>query len=134
MFFNVGAMTWAPIPYLFHLGGYDTVRGFSTNRAVGRYYVNNSLEYRPYLTRFSSDLTGELVFQGAVFQDVGQMWNSDDLSRTRAVESHLFLLSQGVGLRVNIMRFAGAIGRLDIARTAIPDEGWGVSLGVGQFF
>ncbi len=29
-FFNSGAMTKAPIPYLFRLGGYDTVRGFSS--------------------------------------------------------------------------------------------------------
>jgi outer membrane protein assembly factor BamA len=133
-FINGGAMTPAPIPYLFHLGGFDTVRGFSGMRAVGRYYVANNLEYRPYLTRIHPPLIGEVVVQGDVFQDFGMMWNSSDLSQGRRVNSELTLLSEGVGIRLNFMRFAGAVGRLDVARTITPNEGWGVSLGVGQFF
>lgn len=133
-FINVGAMDYAPIPYLFHLGGYDTVRGYSTFRAVGRYYVNNNLEYRPYLMRFSLPLLGEIVTQGCLFQDFGEMWNSTDLTQTQRVNSRIALLSEGAGLRFNLMRFAGAIGRIDLARTIAPDEGWGLSLGVGQFF
>ena len=134
MFFNLGAMTSAPIPYLFRLGGYDTVRGFSTNRALGRYYAINSLEYRPYLTRFSLPLVGQTIVQGAVFEDGGMMWNSNDLSQSAEVNSQRGLLSAGVGLRLNVLRFAGAIMRIDAAQTISPSEGFGISLGVGQFF
>jgi len=133
-FINTGAMTSAPIPYLFRLGGYDTVRGFSTNRAIGRYYINDNLEYRPYLTRFPLPLIGEVVMQGNIFTDSAIMWNSSDLAQTRGVNSELTLLSVGTGVRFNFMRFAGAILRIDFARTVTPDEGWGASLGVGQFF
>ena len=134
MFFNLGAMTSAPIPYLFRLGGYDTVRGFSTNRALGQYYAINSLEYRPYLTRFSLPLIGQTIVQGAVFEDGGMMWNSNDLSQSTEVNSQRGLLSAGVGFRFNVLRFAGAIMRIDAAQTISPSEGFGISLGVGQFF
>jgi len=133
-FLNTGAMSKAPVPYLFHLGGFDTVRGFSTNRAVGRYYINDNLEYRPYLLRLFLPLLGEVVSQGNVFTDGGIMWSSSDLAETRQVSSSLALLSAGAGLRLNFLRFAGAIMRLDVAKTITPNEGWGVSLGVGQFF
>ncbi len=133
-FINAGAMTAAPIPYLFHLGGFDTVRGFSTNRVLGPYYLSNNLEYRPYLTRFYVPLIGEIVTQGCVFQDSGLMWNSFDLAQTSRTNSRLFLLSEGIGLRLNFLRFAGAIVRIDVARTITPDEGVGLSFGVGQFF
>jgi outer membrane protein assembly factor BamA len=133
-FFNGGAMTHAPIPYLFRLGGYDTVRGFSTNRAIGRYYLNANLEYRAYIARYYSWLTGDIVFQSCIFQDMAQMWNSADLQQSRRVNSSLGLLSDGIGMRFNFQRFAGAILRLDFARTVIPNEGWGVAFGVGQFF
>lgn len=134
MFFNSGAMTSAPVPYLFRLGGYDTVRGFSTNRAMGRYYVNDSLEYRPYLTRFKIPFAGETVLQGNLFTDGALMWNSADLSKTRLVNSEISLLSVGAGVRFNFLRFAGAIVRIDFAKTITPEEGWGSAIGVGQFF
>ncbi len=134
MFFNVGAMTYAPIPYLFRLGGYDTVRGFSTNRAMGRYYVNNNFEYRPYLFRIVTPIIGDVIFQGCLFQDFGMMWNSDDLAQTRRVNSHLLLLSHGFGIHLNFLHFSEAIVRFDVARTTIPEEGWGGAFGVGQLF
>lgn len=133
-FINTGAMTGAPIPYLFHLGGYDTVRGFSTNRAVGEFYVNYNLEYRPYLFTARFPLIDRVVFQGCLFQDMGNMWNSSNLAATGRVNSSIFLLSNGVGLRLNFLKFASAIVRLDVARTTVPDEGWGGGFGVGQFF
>ena len=133
-FASSGAMTRAAIPYLFHLGGYDTVRGFSTNRAIGRYYLTEITEYRPYLGRFPLPIAGTTVLQGCVFEDVGAMFNSDDLSATRRVDSEVTLASAGIGVRFNFLRFAGAIVRIDVARTIHPDEGVGVGLGVGQFF
>lgn len=133
-FINGGVMSKAPIPYVFRLGGYDTVRGFSTNRAVGRYYVVNSSEYRPYLFRFSLPWLGQTIVQGAAFEDAAVMWNSNDLTQTGRMDSTLGLFSAGVGLRLNIIRFAGSIVRIDAAQTISPQEGWGASLGVGQFF
>ena len=131
---RAGAMSAAPIPYLFRLGGYDSVRGFTTNRALGQYFVVNNLEYRPYLFRLRLPLIGDVIAQGNLFQDSGIIWNSSDLSKTRRVNSRLILLSHGLGVRLNFLRFAGSIIRLDVARTAIPNEGWGMSFGVGQFF
>jgi hypothetical protein len=81
-----------------------------------------------------TDLIGEVIFQGCVFQDLGLMWNSYDLLQTSRTNSRLFMLSEGAGLRLNFLRFAGAIVRIDLARTVTPDEGWGLSFGVGQFF
>lgn len=134
IFFNTGAMSKAPIPYLFHLGGYDTVRGFSTTRTMGRYYVADSLEYRPYLFRFHLPILGEITTQGNVFTDGGLMWDSADLAVTRHVNSDIFLLSAGTGVRLDFLRFAGCIVRMDLAKTITPNEGWGLSMGVGQFF
>jgi outer membrane protein assembly factor BamA len=134
MFINAGAMSRAPIPYLFRLGGYDTVRGFTTNRAIGRYYFDHTLEYRPYLTRLFLPLFGEAVIQGALFEDAAFMWDSSDLSQTRRINSEISLFSAGFGIRINLLRFAGCILRLDAAKTLSPSEGWGGSLGVGQFF
>jgi len=134
IFLNSGAMTTAPVPYLFRLGGYDTVRGFSTNRAMGRYYINDSIEYRPYLARFKIPLAGETVLQGNLFTDGAVMWNSTNLAQTRLVDSEISLLSVGAGVRFNFLRFAGAVVRIDFAKTVTPEEGWGSAIGVGQFF
>lgn len=134
IYVSSGAMTKAPIPYLFRLGGYDSVRGFSTNRALGRYYINESLEYRPCLTRFKIPLVGETVLQGNLFTDGAVMWNSTNLAQTRLVDSEISLLSVGAGVRFNFLRFAGAIVRIDFAKTVTPEEGWGSAIGVGQFF
>jgi outer membrane protein assembly factor BamA len=127
-------MTSAKIPYLFHLGGFDSTRGFSTYRAIGQMYVANSLEYRPYLTRFSIYFIDQIVVQGCLFQDFGVMWNSSDYQTSNRLNSRLVLLSEGIGIRLNFLKFAGAIGRLDLAKTITPNEGWGFSFGVGQFF
>ncbi len=62
------------------------------------------------------------------------MWNSSDMIANRQVDAEQSLLSAGVGLRFNIQKFAGAIMRIDVARTIYPDEGVGLALGVGQFF
>ncbi len=134
LYLNAGAMSQTETPDLFRLGGYDSVRGFSTNRAVGRSYATSSLEFRPYLFRLSSDLTGELVFQGCVFQDAAIMWNANQFQGVSMQAANLPLLSEGAGLRMNILRFSGAIARIDAAKAVSPDEGWDVSIGVGQFF
>jgi len=137
-FLGGGLMDPAPAPYLYRLGGFDSVRGFATNRGIGRAYLNSNLEYRPYLFRFSppilDELTGEWIIQGVVFQDAAVMWNSSSPVDSTRMNDHLFLLSHGVGLRGNILKFANCVGRIDFAHATSPNEGWGVAIGVGQFF
>lgn len=134
LFLNSGAMTTAEVPYLFRLGGYDTNRGFATNRAIGRLYATSSLEFRPYFFRFETELSGQVVVQGCVFQDSGVMWSANQFSRGSPQSDRLPLLSEGFGLRANFLRFSGAIVRIDAAKSVSPDEGWDISLGIGQFF
>jgi outer membrane protein assembly factor BamA len=132
-FVNVGALTDAPYPYRYHLGGYDTVRGFNTYRFIGSYYVSTNIEYRPLLAvdRFSFFDLDQIALQGCVFVDAGYIWSTPNSPQGG---SSLGMLSAGVGLRINFVRFAGAIIRMDLARTVTPDEGFGFSFGVGQFF
>ena len=135
IFLNAGAMTTAETPYQFRLGGYDTVRGFTTNRAIGRLYAANNLEFRPYLFRFESELTGQLILQGCLFQDFGYMRDANSFTGSTASQKRdLVLLSEGVGIRFNVLRFSGAILRIDGAKAVVPDEGWDVSVTFGQFF
>jgi outer membrane protein assembly factor BamA len=114
--------------YQFHLGGLDSVRGFSNNRVLGNYYWSANVEYRPliWVTRSSFFDIDMVAFQGCLFSDVGQMGGG--------VTGNMFLASVGAGLRVNFVKFAGAILRFDFAKTLAPDEGTGFSFGLGQFF
>jgi hypothetical protein len=132
-FINVGAESSVPFAYQFHLGGFDTVRGFSNTRYIGPYYLNANLEYRPLLgvTRISFLSLDQLAVQGALFTDAGYLWADGNAPLGG---TSLGLLSAGVGLRFNFVRFAGCIIRLDLAQTLIPNEGLGFSFGVGQFF
>ncbi len=135
LFFNFGAMSPAETPYQFRLGGYDTIRGFTTNRAIGRFYAINSLEFRPYFFRVSSELIGQIVVQGCVFQDVGIMHDANHFDAASASQAKDFtMLSEGVGLRLSALKFAGAVLRIDVAKAVVPNEGLDVSLGLGQFF
>jgi outer membrane protein assembly factor BamA len=132
-FINVGATTSVPFPYQYHLGGFDTVRGFSTTRFMGPYYLNANIEYRPLLavTRISFLNLDQLAVQGVLFTDLGYIWADGNSPLGGA---SLALASAGLGLRFNFVRFAGCIIRLDLAQTITPSEGMGLSFGVGQFF
>lgn len=135
VFFNLGFMTPTEIPYQFRLGGFDTIRGFSTNRAIGRQYAANSLEFRPYLFRLETGLVGPVVAQGCVFQDVGFMHEANSFTGSGLPQkTDLTLLSEGVGFRLNFLSFASAILRVDAAKAVIPNEGWDFSVATGQFF
>jgi outer membrane protein assembly factor BamA len=75
-----------------------------------------------------------MVVQGCLFTDAGSAWGDSSLTgETQAAQFHM-LWSAGAGLRINMVKFAGAILRLDWAQTLSPNEGVGFSLGIGQFF
>jgi len=122
--------------YQFQVGGYTNVRGYIDNRQLGLYSTFANLEYRPKL--FSTDIglfdLGEAILQGCVFTDAGSAWGDSGLTGEAQNLQASFIWSAGVGIRLNFLHFAGAIMRLDVARTISPDEGSGFSFGVGQFF
>ena len=124
-----GTMAEAPLSYRFHLGGYDSVRGYSMYRMIGSHYIRTSLEYRPRLVTIPLPFfdLDRVVIQGCVFSDSGMMWNV--LGSTQGS-----LTSAGAGIRLNFLRFAGAILRFDWAQTISPNEGIGFSFSAGQFF
>ena len=122
--------------YLYNVGGYYNVRGYSDMREFGRRTLIANVEYRPFifsthLNLFDVDL---VAVQGCVFSDVGSAWGDASLTGETAAENFHPLWSAGGGLRVNFVKFAGAIVRLDLAQTINPNEGMGISFGVGQFF
>lgn len=120
---NWGIMTQAPIAYQFHLGGYDSVRGFSTSRLIGTQYVYGNFEYRPNLIthRFDWSALDLITLQGCVFIDSGWM-------------AGIALLSAGLGVRLIPVKYSGTILRLDWAKTISPSEGVDLSFSIGQFF
>ncbi|MGZ3683460.1 MAG: hypothetical protein ACXVCI_06385, partial [Bdellovibrionota bacterium] len=64
-------------------------------------------------------------------------WNSAgiDLSTGQNTQKDTrFLYSAGAGLRAIFLHFANATVRLDVARAIVPQEGFNVGFGVGQFF
>lgn len=126
----------APPPYQFLVGGYDSIRGFMTARQIGPYTLYNNIEYRPLLTFSGSSFldAGPVAIQGCVFNDMGAAWGDSTLTRDSSAKNFNLLWSMGAGLRFNFIHFAGVIVRVDVARTLRPDEGLGVSFGVGQFF
>jgi hypothetical protein len=135
-FLSAAAMTMTPPPYEYEVGGYYNLRGFADSREVGPYSLHGNIEYRPYITEgrwkfFDVDL---VVLQSCIFTDFGSAWGDSTLTGDPSAKQANFLWSAGVGLRANFVKFAGAILRLDVARTIRPDEGIGVSFGIGQFF
>ena len=126
---SAGVMTDTAYINQYRLGGYDTVRGFATDRFRGTLTSNASVEFRPKLWshRYSFLDLDWVVLQGAVFADLG--WIFD-----RQQQAGLGLVSAGGGLRLIFVRFSNAILRLDWARSVSPSEGWDFSFGVGQFF
>jgi hypothetical protein len=125
-----------PPPYQFQVGGYSNVRGYIDSRQVGPYMFHANFEYRPLLyTDHWEFLSLDLVaIQGCVFTDVGSAWGDAVLTGDEGAKQINPLWSVGAGVRLNLVRFAGATARLDVARTIRPDEGWGMAFGVGQFF
>ena len=123
MYLSVGMMTPAPSAYLFRMGGYDSVRGFTTNRMIGPMYFNSNLEYRPTLFtyRFKWDLIDLVALQGCLFTD-------------SALIGSLPMVSAGAGVRLIFVKYSNAILRLDFGQTITPAEGYDISFGVGQFF
>jgi outer membrane protein assembly factor BamA len=122
-YLNGGIMSDAPTPYQFRLGGFDSVRGFSMNRAIGTKYLYGNFEYRPTLLthRFNWSALDFVAVQGCLFLDSGWM-------------PGITLISAGAGIRLILVRFSGAIIRMDYARTLSPSEGAELSFSIGQFF
>jgi outer membrane protein assembly factor BamA len=134
--FSTSHMTSSGPNFLYQVGGYYNIRGFSDMREFGRDNAFANLEWRPYLFRhrwqfLDLDL---MVVQACLFTDAGSAWGDSSLTGEASAANFHLLWSAGAGLRVNMVRFAGAILRLDWAQTLSPNEGVGFSLGVGQFF
>ena len=113
--------------YQFTLGGFDTVRGYSAFRLISHAYSVVNLEFRPLLWshRFGWEPLDWIVLQGCLFTDWGATLRQGTLST---------LSSIGAGLRLNFVKYSGAIVRFDYAQTLAPNEGSGISFGIGQFF
>jgi outer membrane protein assembly factor BamA len=122
--------------FLYNVGGYYNVRGYSDMREFGRNMTFANFEWRPYLFehRWKILWADLMVVQGCIFSDAGSAWGDSSLTGQSQESDFHPLWSAGLGLRVNMVKFAGAIARLDWARTISPDEGIGFSFGVGQFF
>jgi|GEM_PF-3304994 len=122
--------------YQLQVGGYYNLRGYADMREVGHSLVVANLEYRPYLARHRWELLDLdlMVIQGCLFSDVGSAWADSTLTGETQAQYFRPLWSVGTGLRINMVKFAGAIVRLDLAQTLIPNEGLGFSFGIGQFF
>jgi len=138
-YLSVGHMSSAPIAYQFRLGGFDSVRGFSMNRTLGLDNARANLEYRTTLWshRFEFLDLDRVIFQGCLFTDTGTSWNSAGMDPAAGVSTQSatrFLYSVGTGIRAIALRFSNATIRLDLARSVVPNEGFNVGFGVGQFF
>jgi outer membrane protein assembly factor BamA len=136
VYVSTSHMTSAGPNFLYQVGGYYNIRGYSDMREFGRDVAFTNLEWRPYLFRHRWDLfdLDLMVVQGCLFTDAGSAWGDSSLTgETQAAQFHM-LWSAGAGLRINMVKFAGAILRLDWAQTLSPNEGVGFSLGIGQFF
>lgn len=122
--------------YLCQVGGYYNVRGYADLREFGRHVAVANFEYRPFLFGYRWKLVDAdlMAVQAAFFSDVGSAWGNASLTGEKRADEIRPLWSAGAGLRINMVKFAGAILRLDVARTISPDEGTGFSFGVGQFF
>ncbi|MGZ3654060.1 MAG: BamA/TamA family outer membrane protein [Bdellovibrionota bacterium] len=132
-------MTSAPVAYQFRLGGFDSVRGFGVNRIFGLDSARANFEYRStiLIAKMPFFDLDRMVLQGAFFSDLGNSWNSAgiDLSTGQNTQKDTrFLYSAGAGLRAIFLHFANATVRLDVARAIVPQEGFNVGFGVGQFF
>ena len=138
-FLQAGHMTSAPVAYQFRLGGFDSVRGFSMNRVFGLDFARLNLEYRSTLLVYQIPFwdLGRMVLQGCVFTDGGSAWNAagvDAASGALTQKSIRALYSAGAGLRTIFLHFANATARIDLAKTLVPQEGYNVAFGIGQFF
>jgi outer membrane protein assembly factor BamA len=122
--------------YLYNVGGYHNVRGYSDMREFGRRMAFANVEYRPYLFSHRFELLNLdlMTIQGSLFSDVGSAWGDSALTGESAADAFRPLWSGGVGLRIKMVRFAAALLRLDFAQTISPAEGFGISFGIGQFF
>jgi hemolysin activation/secretion protein len=109
------------------LGGYDTVRGFSASRALGRELIVGNFELRHRLIGLRLPLADLATLQATVFMDAGAV-------RSHLGGSGLGLLSGGLGLRLNFVKFARALIRMEFAQTIQPSEGWDLTFGLGSFF
>lgn len=138
-FLSSGVMGDAPLAYRFHLGGFDSVRGFDANRAIGSTYARGNIEFRDYLGSLKVPLfeLDRVIFQDVAFFDSGKVWSigfQDPGTRIFSQGGDLFLASAGIGIRAFFVRFSGATARLDFAKTITPTEGFGISFGAEQFF
>jgi len=138
-FIHLNHTNQSPLAYQFRLGGFDSVRGFSTNRTIGLDTVRANFEYRStfWAHRFEWLDLGRVVFQSCLFTDIGSSWSSAgiDLSSGVATQKGSRLLySAGAGIRAIFLHFSNAILRLDMAKAIFPNEGYNVGFGVGQFF
>ena len=136
LFFSTSHMGSGGPSYLYEVGGYANVRGYPDLREVGRRIAYTNIEYRPFLFSHRWDFLGLdlMAVQGCLFSDFGAAWDDPTLTREEAARDFRPLWSVGSGLRINMVKFAGAILRFDLARTIKPDEGMDFSFGIGQFF
>ncbi|MGZ3695595.1 MAG: BamA/TamA family outer membrane protein [Bdellovibrionota bacterium] len=137
-FLSAGATSPVPVGYQFRLGGFDSVRGFETDRAIGRFYGRGNFEYRAsvWKHKFSILDIDRVVLQGCAFSDVGSVWRMAELdsSGKRTQSGTRALGSVGLGIRAIFLHFSSAILRIDAARALFPNEGVNISFGIGQFF
>jgi outer membrane protein assembly factor BamA len=136
VYFSTSHMTSAGPNFIYQVGGYYNIRGYVDLREFGRDVAFTNLEWRPFLGKYRWELLDLdlMVIQGCLFSDVGSAWGDSSLTREAAAQNFHLLWSAGAGLRINMVKFAGAILRLDWAQTLSPAEGIGFSFGVGQFF
>lgn len=109
------------------LGGYDSVRGFSADRAVGSESVRANLELRTRLGYVGLPVAERVSVQADVFLDSG-------LVRSHLGQSGLALVSVGAGLRFHFVKFSRGLFRIDYAQTLTPSEGGGINFSLGSFF
>ncbi|MFQ5646286.1 MAG: BamA/TamA family outer membrane protein [bacterium] len=113
------------LQHKFTIGGPDGVRGFLYRQFRGNRAGVLNLEYR-----FSIYDTKEIFMQSVLFNDLARVW---DYGGSNGLNEDA-IVSVGIGFRFVIKRIYRGIGRLDLARTIEPYEGWGIVLGLGQYF
>ncbi len=135
-------MSWASPRRLneaLSLGGLDSVRGYPGSRLLGRSELTLNGEWRFMAfhipMNFLIDLD-RLAVQFVGFTDLGLMESPDSLRELGDIRyAEIYgLWSAGLGIRLNILRLAGSVLRLDFAHTLVPLEGWAFIFGFNQFF
>ena len=136
-----GLMSKAPLAYQFRLGGFESIRGFSANRAMGLEYLRSNWEFRSAIwgSRIKVFDIGKFILQSCAFTDFGTMLrlsriNPSDANSSVYQNGTLLMSSAGIGLRIIFLELSGASIRIDWAKTLTPKEGSNISFGVGQFF